>query len=61
MRKNQMTSQYKPIVCVLKSYNLYSREKFEPGPGFEPRKSRSLAWKCYLRGRFRPVPSIESG
>ena len=25
--------------------NLNSREKFEPGPGFEPRTSRSLAWR----------------
>ena len=31
-----MTSKYKPIVCALKNYNLNSREKFEPGPGFEP-------------------------
>ena len=27
-----------------KVINLNSREKFEPGPGFEPRTSRSLAW-----------------
>ena len=25
--------------------NLNSREKFEPGPGFEPRTPRSLAWR----------------
>ena len=28
--------KYKPIVYALKNYNLNSREKFEPGPGFEP-------------------------
>ena len=42
---NQTTSQYKPIVCALKNYNLNSREKFEPGRGFEPRTSRFLAWR----------------
>ena len=28
----------------MRNYNLKSREKFEPGPGFEPQNSRSLAW-----------------
>ena len=40
-----LKSKYKPIVSALKNYNLNSREKFEPGPGFEPRTSRSLAWR----------------
>ena len=26
----------------------FSREKFEPGPGFEPLISRSLAWRYFL-------------
>ena len=41
----KFTSKYKPIVCALKNYNLTSREKFKPGPGFELRTwtSRSLA------------------
>ena len=39
----KLTSKYKPIVCALKNYNLNAREKFEPGPGFESRTSRSLA------------------
>ena len=29
----------------MKNYNLNPREKFESGPGFEPRTSRSLAWR----------------
>ena len=41
---NQIDNKYKPIVCALKNYNLNSREQFEPGPGFEPRTIRSLAW-----------------
>ena len=54
-----MTGKYKPIVCVLKNYNLNSRENFEPVPGFEPRTSRSLASIALLsRRKFRPVPSI---
>ena len=41
--KIKLKSKYKPIFCALKNYNLNSREKFEPGPGFEPQTSRSLA------------------
>ena len=41
----KLTSKYSPIVCALKNYNLNSREKFEPGPGFETQTSRSLAWR----------------
>ena len=48
--KIKLTSKYKPIICALKNYNLNSREKFEPGSGFEPHK-----------GRFRAVPLIEPG
>ena len=43
--EGRLTSKYKHIVCTLKNYNINSREKFEPGPGFEPRTSRSLAWR----------------
>ena len=32
-------------MCALKNYKLDSIEKFEPGPGIEPRTSRSLAWR----------------
>ena len=32
----KLTSKYNPIVCALKNYKLNSREKFEPGPGFQP-------------------------
>ena len=46
----KLTSKYKPIVCALKNYNLNSREKFEPGPGFEFRTSRSLAWRSTTWG-----------
>ena len=42
--KNLFKSNW-PIVCALKNYNLNSREKFKPGPGFEPRTSSSLAWR----------------
>ena len=36
------------IVCTLRNYNLNSREKFEPGPGFELRTFRSLAWRSTI-------------
>ena len=42
--KIKLTRKYKPIVCVFENYYLNSREKFEPGPGFAPRTSKSLAW-----------------
>ena len=35
-----MISGYKLIICVLRNYNLISREKFEAGSGFEPLKVR---------------------
>ena len=38
-------SKYKHIVCALNNYYLNPREKFEPGPGFEPHTSRYLAWR----------------
>ena len=41
----KLTSKHKPIVCALTNNNLNSGEKFEPGPGFEPQTSRSLAWR----------------
>ena len=41
---NQTDSKCKLTICALKNYNLISREKFKPWPGFEPRTSRSLAW-----------------
>ena len=37
-----LTSKYKPIVCALKNYNLNSKEKFEPGPGFKSQNSRKI-------------------
>ena len=40
--KIKCTSKYKPIVCAFINYTLNSREKFEPGPGFEPWDSRFL-------------------
>ena len=43
----KLTSKYKPLVCALKTYNLNSRETFEPGPEFESGTSRSLAWRSY--------------
>ena len=43
--KIKLISKYTPLVCAFKNYNLNSREKFEPGPGFERRTSRSLAWR----------------
>jgi hypothetical protein len=31
-----LASKYKLIICTLRNYNFISREKVEPGPGFEP-------------------------
>ena len=40
--KIKLTSKYKPIVCVLKNYNLNSREKIET------QTFRSIAWHYHL-------------
>ena len=46
-----MLSKYKLTICALRNYNLNSREKFEPGPGFEPRTYRSQqALPCSIDG-----------
>ena len=41
---NKLISNYKLIVCGLRNYNFISKEKFEPGLGFEPWTSKSLVW-----------------
>ena len=52
-----MTSKYKPIVGVLKNYNLNSREKLKPGPIVSQTTNACIGLPS--RGRFRLVPSIE--
>ena len=34
-------------MCLEEFTIFISREKFEPEPGFDPRISRSLAWRSY--------------
>ena len=58
-----MISKYTLIVCAFKNYNLNSREKFEPRPGFVVRGSNigpGLSFSLEFKLK-NPVNSIISG
>jgi len=47
--KIKLASKYELIIYALRNCNLNLREKFEPGPGFEPRTYRSQqAWRSTM-------------